>query len=36
MIKKDSITIQEAKRLLSGHNGYMSIADVQGIVDKYF
>lgn len=35
-LKNMNMTIKEAKRLLAGHMGYMSIADVQGIVNKYF
>ncbi len=36
MIKQNEMSIREAKRLLVGHVGYMKIADVKGIVQKYF
>lgn len=35
-LKQGNMTIIDAKRLLAGHMGYMCIADVRGIVKKYF
>lgn len=35
-LKQGNMTIEDAKRLLAGHMGYMCIADVRGIVKKYF
>lgn len=35
-IENRMISISDAKRLLTGHVGYMKIADVDGIVKKYF
>ena len=36
MVNKDLLDIPSAKRLITGHVGYMKIADVDGIVKKYF
>jgi len=36
MIENGKTDISSAKRLLTGHLGYMQIADVGGIVKKYF
>ena len=36
MIENKNISIFEAKKLLTGHVGYMKIANVDGIVKKYF
>ncbi len=35
-LKQGNMSIEDAKRLLAGHMGYMCIADVRGIVKKYF
>lgn len=36
MIENKNMNLHDAKRLLTGHVGYMKIADVAGIVKKYF
>ena len=36
MIENKNMSIKDAKRLLTGHVGYMKIANVEGIVNKYF
>ena len=35
-IVRENITVEEAKRSINGHVGYMKIADVNNLVKKYF
>ena len=35
-LKNGSITVEETKRKLAGHAGYIGIANIERIVDKYF
>lgn len=35
-VSENNMKIEEAKKLLVGHIGYMNIADVESLVDKYF
>ena len=36
MKENENMNFRDARRLLTGHVGYMKIADVDGIVSKYF